>query len=61
MTYDELLEISPYSLDKIEKRKILTKRLIELTKKHRSNCKEYAKMLDSMSFNEDEISSYEEL
>lgn len=61
MTYDELLEFSPYSLSKDEKKEILTKRLIELTKHHRENCPEYAKILESISFDENEIKSYEEI
>ena len=55
MTYDELLEIAPYSLDKEQKKMLLTKRLVELTKHHRSNCKEYDQMLTSIGFDEDEV------
>lgn len=61
MTYDELLEIAPYSLEKAQKKKILTKRLVELTKHHRNNCKEYDQMLLSIGFDEDKIQDYSEL
>ena len=37
MTYEEMLNIVPYSLDKCEKKKLLTERLVELTKKHMEN------------------------
>ncbi|MCR2047467.1 acyl-protein synthetase [Acetatifactor muris] len=61
MTYEELLEISPYSLNKKDKSRILTKRLVELTKHHRENCPEYAKILDSISFDENQVQNYEQL
>jgi len=61
MTYEQLLEIEPYSLDKIEKKKMLTERLVELTKYHRENCKEYDRMLSSISFDEEKVTDYEQL
>lgn len=61
MTYDELLEIAPYSLDKEQKKTLLTKRLVELTKHHRSNCKEYDQMLSSIGFDENAVQDYSEL
>lgn len=61
MTYEQLLEIQPYSLNKTEKKKVLTERLAELTGHHRRNCNEYARMLDSISFNEDDITDYNQL
>ena len=61
MTYDELLGIAPYSLDKEQKKTLLTKRLVELTKHHRVNCKEYDQMLTSIGFDETAIEDYSEL
>ncbi len=61
MTYEELLQISPYSLEKEEKSRLLTKRLTELTEKHRRCCTEYRKILDAIDFNESGISSYEDI
>lgn len=61
MTYEDLLEIAPYSLDKDEKKRILTKRLVELTKLHQERCPEYCAMLKSVSCNPDEIEDYEQL
>ena len=42
MTFDELLNIAPYSLAQPEKEALLTRRLKELTALHRQNCPEYA-------------------
>ena len=61
MTFEELLQISPYSLDKKEKEKILTERLVELTEFHRQNCPEYADMLNTISYENQRISSYKDL
>ena len=61
MSYNELLEIAPYSLGKGEKKKILTKRLVELTKHHYQNCPEYRNILNSINFDIDAIEDYEQL
>ena len=61
MNFEEILQIQPYSLDKEQKGKLLTERLLELTKLHRQNCKEYDQMLKSVSFGENKASSYKEI
>lgn len=61
MTFEEILEISPYSLNKEEKEKLLTDRLLELTKSHKNNCEEYSRILDSIGYNDRDIKSYREL
>ncbi|MBP3205421.1 MAG: acyl-protein synthetase [Oribacterium sp.] len=61
MTFEEILEISPFSLDEGEKEKLLTERLVELTKLHQEHCPEYAKILDSIDFSVDKANSYKEL
>lgn len=61
MTYEEMLTISPYSMNKEEKHRILTKRLVELTKLHQNNCKEYGAILESINCNPDEIDDYTQL
>lgn len=61
MTFEELLEISPYSLDKTEKKRILTKRLAELTKLHQERCPEYSNILNAIDFNTECVSDYEQL
>lgn len=61
MTFDEILEIEPYSLDKEEKGKLLTRRLKELSIKHQAACPEYAGILKSQGFDPEKIQSYEEI
>ena len=61
MAFDEILDISPYALEKEEKEKLLTKRLLELTKLHRENCPEYARILESIRFDAGNVKSYREL
>lgn len=61
MTFDEILNISPYSLNKKEKEVLLTERLIELTKLHQENCPEYRRMLDAIDFDVNSVSSYKDI
>lgn len=61
MSFDEILNIPPYSLDQDEKKILLTERLVELTKLHQKNCPEYARILESISFNADQVRSYKDL
>lgn len=61
MKFEEILQISPFSLNKKDKEKLLTKRLIELTRLHQEKCPEYAKMLQSISFKEDKVTTYKDL
>ena len=61
MPFEELLELSPYSLVKEEKEKMLTKRLVELTTLHKEKCPEYGKILDSINYDREKISSYKDL
>lgn len=61
MTFEEILQIAPYSLKKEEKKKLLTERLLDLTSLHKENCPEYSRMLDSVGFDSDGIQSYEEI
>lgn len=61
MTFDEILEIKPYSLGQEEKEKLLTERLAELTSHHRANCPEYKRILDAVSFDMDKVKSYTDL
>ncbi|MEY8338979.1 acyl-protein synthetase [Lachnospiraceae bacterium 62-35] len=61
MDFNEILQISPYSLGKKEKEALLTKRLIELTEFHKANCPEYARILKSISYNREKVSSYKDL
>ena len=61
MDFEELLQIAPYSSEKREKEKILTERLTELTELHRQNCPEYAKILSTVSYDRQKVTSYKEL
>ena len=60
-TFDDILELPPFSLDKIQKHQILTKILGDLTFFHRQNCLSYKKMLDAIDFNIANYTSYYEL
>ena len=61
MTFDRIIDILPYSLGKQEKERLLTERLLELTKKHQDNCPEYASMLQSAGFDPSKTSSYRDI
>lgn len=51
MSFDRLLQFPPYSLDREEKERMLTERLLHLTEYHRANCPAYGRILDSISYN----------
>ncbi|MBQ6133877.1 MAG: acyl-protein synthetase [Lachnospiraceae bacterium] len=61
MTFDEIINIPPFSLNAAEKEKILTKRLVELTEYHRAHCIEYKRMLDASSFDSSEVRNYKDI
>lgn len=60
MEFSELLNVEPYSLDRKEKERLLTKRLVNLTEKHRVECPEYGRILDSICYNK-KVQSYKDL
>ena len=61
MDFAELLNISPYSLDKIEKHDVLDSLLTQLTRHHYNNCPAYTKMMDGIGFNYSKEYNYNEL
>ena len=61
MQYEEIIQIPPYSLNKAEKAKFLTERLVDLTELHQKRCPEYRHMLDGISFDKSKVSSYKDL
>lgn len=61
MGFEEILKIPPYSLDKENKEKLLTRRLADLTEYHRENCPEYGRILESISYNREKVASYKDL
>lgn len=52
--------IPPYSLNKIEKNKLFTNRLYELTKYHQKSCEAYRKILNALNIDIDRITNYYE-
>ena len=56
--YDQIISIPPFSLEKKEKKQLLTKTLKELTLLHYDKCNEYRKIIDSLSFNPEKVESY---
>jgi len=61
LSFNELLEINPYSLDKKAKSEFLTGALKRLTRHHIQNCPEYKNMLQGLEYNEDSVLNYEDL
>lgn len=61
MEYNEILNILPYSLDRKEKRQLMTERLCELAKFHYAHCDSYKKIVDMLDCDLDRVESYEEL
>ena len=61
MTFDEIINIAPYSLSEKEKEKLLTERLVDLTKYHYEHCPEYKRMLDATGFDVNSVESYKDL
>jgi len=61
MIFEKILSIHPYSLDKEEKEKLLTGRLLKITKLHQEKCLEYARILESIHFDADKVNSYTDL
>lgn len=56
--YSEILEIPPYSYNKIKKEALLNKVLKELSLHHYKNCLEYRKIVDAFGVNPDRIDRY---
>jgi len=61
MDIAELLNISPYSLEKNEKQKVLNSFLTRLTRHHYDNCPTYSKMMDGIGFDYNKDYNYTEL
>lgn len=61
MDINEILNISPYSLPKNEKRNLLNSRLQELTRLHYEQCIPYRRIVDAWGIDINHLPSYEEL
>ena len=61
MDINEILEIAPYSLGKEEKHRLLNARLQELTRVHYNTCTPYARMMDAVGLDINNLPDYEQL
>ena len=61
MQFEDILKKPSYSLHKDEKEKLLTERIVELTEHHKECCLEYKKILESVSYKKERISSLEQI
>ncbi|MCR4615562.1 MAG: acyl-protein synthetase [Clostridiales bacterium] len=61
MTFEEIMSLSPYSLNKEEKGKLLTERLMELTRHHLENCPEYRRMSEAVGFDVEKAEDYRDI
>ncbi len=61
MTFNEILNIAPFELDKSRKNKLLTQRLRELTDFHDKHCREYHNILRAVNFDSEKVNLYNEL
>ena len=60
-SYESLFEIPSYSLDRKEKREVMTERLNHLTRHHYDNCENYRKIIDAMGYNISETYQYDRI
>lgn len=61
MDIAELLNTTPYSLNKIEKHEVLDSLLTQLTRHHYNNCHAYSKMMDGIYYDPNKEYNYTEL
>ena len=53
-----MLQIQPFSLEKDEKEKLLTRQLVDLVKLHVANCPEYTAMMRGIGFHAEKCNSF---
>jgi len=61
MDINDILNIEPYSLDKVAKRVLLNERLRELTRMHYAECEPYRRMMDAVGLDIDNLPEYDAL
>lgn len=61
MTFDEILQIPPFSLGPDQKERLLTQRLVELTDAHMEGCPEYRRILEAVGYDRSRIATYKDL
>ena len=59
--YEDLLELGPYSVEKAEKERRLSRRLIELSRMHYGSCRAYRRIADAFGVDWNRVRSYYEL
>lgn len=59
--FDNITEISPYSLAKEKKERLITERLVKLTELHNESCEKYRRILDSIKYDRKKVSSYQDI
>lgn len=52
---EDFYALAPYSLSKAEKSRVLTAKLVELTRHHRAHCPEYANFLEMLDYHESRV------
>lgn len=57
----DFLECEPYEMLQEKKQKMMMRELVEMTRYHRENCKAYALFLDSIGYDENKVSSVEDI
>lgn len=58
---EDFFSISPFSLDKSQKEKLLTSELLALTEHHLEHCAEYKNIVTAMGYDERKVKSYYDL
>lgn len=58
MKYSEILQIAPFSLEKAQKERLLTEKLLELTTMHQHRCSAYRGMLSAIDFHKKAVKNY---
>ena len=61
VSFEDFLNIPPYSLAEKDKEQLLTERLIHLTRLHQEKCPEYGKILHAIGFDINTVGSYKDL
>lgn len=61
MTYEEILQIPPYSLNKSEKTELLNNKLFELTKHHYEHCEAYHRMCDALGYDTTKPGNFDDI
>ncbi len=56
--FSDIIDLPPYSLKREEKEFLLNNNLIELSKFHYNRCSKYAKIIDGIKLNLNDIDNY---